>query len=638
MLYFGEIKFYIIGVNETLSKIGFTNTKIETLVEQNLPKNTKYHHIVSKVKGLEMEREKATEKFQNKQSIPDLNAYENLPAVRVNSLTKNKPNEVENLNYEESQLYSILNNKNIDFNDSRSGLPYQGQYKHYTGNEFILEERATRNIPNSVKMGQELCIDGTTDFLNKMDPSMRPLLLKPKMKANRLRKKSKLKEAKLPKEKETPLTSQPPKSKGYNLKAESTASTPLNLHQKGKCASEDKTTPNVNNGKHSANSFVFMKNSVAAMRKANSFPAQDPVDIEDNKTETVKNSGTIILNIYENLSESISKFLCCFLYDCLIFLIDKSQNSTAPTTATEQSNVGKSGNKLKNVEVTPKMRQNIQKMKSKRDMSANPSAQRNKFTNELLRLEKSGALNNLPKISVETPLIARRIKFNQCYIDYDRIWYKRGDCKEEYIRKDQLKQNNKFIKSCKIVYDMNEKSPYYTDPKKPYLDEKRLIPLKDNGQFVPHRRFKAAGFRKGMINTGIPIKDKYYLDLNPYYVTEDGNDTTLVFESRFESGNLKKAILITDNEYDLYLRSDYSSQGYGQWFYFKVTNMRVNSTYTFNIVNHFKPDSLHNQGMKPLMYSAKKAKLEGCGWHRAGKNICYYPTGTKKKSGGGYYY
>lgn len=185
---------------------------------------------------------------------------------------------------------------------------------------------------------------------------------------------------------------------------------------------------------------------------------------------------------------------------------------------------------------------------------------------------------------------------------------------------------------------MHEKSPYYTDPKKPYLDEKRLIPLKDNGQFVPHRRFKAAGFRKGMINTGIPIKDKYYLDLNPYYVPEDANDTTLVFESRFESGNLKKAILITDNEYDLYLRSDYSSQGYGQWFYFKVTNMRANSTYTFNIVNHFKPDSLHNQGMKPLMYSAKKAKLEGCGWFRAGKNICYYPTSTKKKSGGGYYY
>lgn len=63
---------------------------------------------------------------------------------------------------------------------------------------------------------------------------MRPLLLKPKMKANRLRKKSKLKEAKLMQEKETPLSSQPPKSKGHKLNPESIASTPLNLHQKGK--------------------------------------------------------------------------------------------------------------------------------------------------------------------------------------------------------------------------------------------------------------------------------------------------------------------------------------------------------------------------------------------------------------------
>lgn len=185
---------------------------------------------------------------------------------------------------------------------------------------------------------------------------------------------------------------------------------------------------------------------------------------------------------------------------------------------------------------------------------------------------------------------------------------------------------------------MNEKSPYYTDPNKPYIDEKRLIPLKDNGQFVPHRRFKAAGFRRGLINTGIPLKDKYYVDLNPYYVLEDENDNTLIFESRFESGNLKKAILTTENEYDLYLRNDYNSQGYGQWYYFRVSNTKPGTTYTFNIVNHFKPDSLSNQGLKPLMYSVRKSKIEGCGWYRGGKNICYYPNSTKKKNAPGYYY
>lgn len=93
--------------------------------------------------------------------------------------------------------------------------------------------------------------------------------------------------------------------------------------------------------------------------------------------------------------------------------------------------------------------------------------------------------------------------------------------------------------------------------------------------------------------------------------------------------------MTTENEYDLWIRNDYNAQGFTQWFYFKVNNTKVNTTYTFNLVNHFKPDSLHNQGMRPLMYSTKKAKAEGCGWFRVGKNICYYPTGTKKKSGGG---
>ena len=107
------------------------------------------------------------------------------------------------------------------------------------------------------------------------------------------------------------------------------------------------------------------------------------------------------------------------------------------------------------------------------------------------------------------------------------------------MRKDQLKQNNKFIKSCTVVYDMSEKSPYYTNPNKPYIDDRKLLPSKDSGQTIPHRRFKAAGFRRGLINTGIPLKDKYYLDLNPFYIPEDENDNTLVFEGRFECGNLK---------------------------------------------------------------------------------------------------
>lgn len=39
----------------------------------------------------------------------------------------------------------------------------------------------------------------------------------------------------------------------------------------------------------------------------------------------------------------------------------------------------------------------------------------------------------------------------------------------------------------------------------------------------------------------------------PYYTPVDQNDKTLVFESRFESGNLAMAFKTTDNEYNLVL-------------------------------------------------------------------------------------
>jgi hypothetical protein len=38
-----------------------------------------------------------------------------------------------------------------------------------------------------------------------------------------------------------------------------------------------------------------------------------------------------------------------------------------------------------------------------------------------------------------------------------------------------------------------------------------------------------------------------------YYKPKDANDKTLIFESRFESGNLLAAIKISENEYDLIL-------------------------------------------------------------------------------------
>ena len=48
----------------------------------------------------------------------------------------------------------------------------------------------------------------------------------------------------------------------------------------------------------------------------------------------------------------------------------------------------------------------------------------------------------------------------------------------------------------------------------------------------------------------------------PYYTPEDEKDNTLVFESRFESGNLLAAIKTSENEYDLILQNDINTNGH----------------------------------------------------------------------------
>ncbi|KAK3103578.1 hypothetical protein FSP39_020320 [Pinctada imbricata] len=109
-------------------------------------------------------------------------------------------------------------------------------------------------------------------------------------------------------------------------------------------------------------------------------------------------------------------------------------------------------------------------------------------------------------------------------------------------------------------------------------------------------------------------------------------DTTLIFESRFESGNLAKAIQVNDTDYELWLRYDLYTNKHTQWFYFRVANTRANKTYRFTIVNFMKPDSLYNCGMRPLLYSEKNAQQKKVGWIRGGSDIKYYKNNLRYSS------
>lgn len=62
----------------------------------------------------------------------------------------------------------------------------------------------------------------------------------------------------------------------------------------------------------------------------------------------------------------------------------------------------------------------------------------------------------------------------------------------------------------------------------------------------------------------------------PYYTPNDSNDKTLVFESRFESGNLAMAFKLNDNEYNLVLQNDINTKGHTQCkLWFRVNFSRV---------------------------------------------------------------
>ncbi|XP_070583978.1 cytosolic carboxypeptidase 2 isoform X4 [Erythrolamprus reginae] len=111
---------------------------------------------------------------------------------------------------------------------------------------------------------------------------------------------------------------------------------------------------------------------------------------------------------------------------------------------------------------------------------------------------------------------------------------------------------------------------------------------------------------------------------------KDPEDTVLLFESRFESGNLQKAVRVGEYEYELTLRTDLYTSKHTQWYYFRVQNTRKDVKYRFTIVNLMKAKSLYNMGMKPLMYSQKDAEAHGIGWRRMGNDIKYYKYNTEE--------
>ncbi|KFZ67004.1 Cytosolic carboxypeptidase 1, partial [Podiceps cristatus] len=128
------------------------------------------------------------------------------------------------------------------------------------------------------------------------------------------------------------------------------------------------------------------------------------------------------------------------------------------------------------------------------------------------------------------------------------------------------------------------------------------------------------------------IIDRVVYDLDNLSCSLPEEIDVLKFNSKFESGNLRKVIQIRKNEYDLILNSDINSNHYHQWFYFEVSGMKTGIGYRFNIINCEKSNSQFNYGMQPLMYSVQEALNSRPCWTRVGTDICYYKNHFSRSS------
>ncbi|KFQ29172.1 Cytosolic carboxypeptidase 1, partial [Mesitornis unicolor] len=128
------------------------------------------------------------------------------------------------------------------------------------------------------------------------------------------------------------------------------------------------------------------------------------------------------------------------------------------------------------------------------------------------------------------------------------------------------------------------------------------------------------------------IIDRVVYDLDNLSCSVLEEADVLKFNSKFESGNLRKVIQIRKNEYDLILNSDINSNHYHQWFYFEVSGMKTGIGYRFNIINCEKSNSQFNYGMQPLMYSVQEALNSRPCWTRVGTDICYYKNHFSRSS------
>ena len=93
----------------------------------------------------------------------------------------------------------------------------------------------------------------------------------------------------------------------------------------------------------------------------------------------------------------------------------------------------------------------------------------------------------------------------------------------------------------------------------------------------------------------------------------------ICFDAAFETGNLGRADLVGESEYDLFLRPDTCNPRFRFWFNFTVDNVKQDQRVIFNVVNISKPKNLFSLGLTPLVKTSTRPK-----WQRIPHNHVFY--------------
>lgn len=134
-----------------------------------------------------------------------------------------------------------------------------------------------------------------------------------------------------------------------------------------------------------------------------------------------------------------------------------------------------------------------------------------------INLEPSDQFLNF-KTGTGLPMMQRPHDFIEDMEPYEPIAILKDGILEENIRRDAERMSHQESLMNRVVYDSIDPSPQVHDAERPNA-------------------------------------------LPNFYVPSSKDDYTLVFESRFESGNLRRAVQVYEFEYDLILKPDYNTRG-----------------------------------------------------------------------------